>query len=88
MPFEPGTTRFPHDRSLRAWSSVYVRDVLGRCQGNKRRACDVLGISYHTLQSHLAYGETPERGGPAKAAEESAAGECSKAEPVGIGTRP
>ena len=43
------------DDSLRAWSSRYVRLVLERCQGNKRRACDVLDITYHTLQSHLDY---------------------------------
>ena len=29
--------------------------VLARCGGNKRRACDVLDISYHTLQALLAY---------------------------------
>jgi hypothetical protein len=29
--------------------------VLERCGGNKRRACDVLNISYHTLQGHLDY---------------------------------
>jgi transcriptional regulator with PAS, ATPase and Fis domain len=45
----------PRDESLRAWSSRYVRLVLDRCDGNKRRACDVLAISYHTLQSHLDY---------------------------------
>ena len=43
------------DDSLRAWSSRYVRLVLERAEGNKRRACDVLGISYHTLKSHLDY---------------------------------
>lgn len=43
------------DDSLRAWSSRYVRLVLERAHGNKRRACEVLGISYHTLQSHLDY---------------------------------
>jgi two-component system NtrC family response regulator len=43
------------DDSLRAWSSRYVRLVLDRAGGNKSRACDVLGISYHTLQSHLEY---------------------------------
>ena len=43
------------DDSLRAWSSRYVRLVLERCQGNKRRACDVLDITYHTLKSHLGY---------------------------------
>ena len=42
-----------HDESLRAWSSRYVRLILERCNGNKRRACDVLDISYHTLQAHL-----------------------------------
>jgi transcriptional regulator with PAS, ATPase and Fis domain len=44
-----------HAESLRAWSSRYVRLVLERCQGNKRRACDTLDISYHTLQSLLDY---------------------------------
>lgn len=44
------------DDSLRAWSSRYVRLVLERAHGNKRRACEVLGISYHTLKSHLDYG--------------------------------
>jgi transcriptional regulator with PAS, ATPase and Fis domain len=54
------TTTFP-DNTLRAWSSRYVRFVLDRCEGNKRRACDVLDISFHTLKSHLEYdaGGTP-----------------------------
>jgi transcriptional regulator with PAS, ATPase and Fis domain len=41
--------------SLRAWSSRYVRSVLERCRGNKRQACEVLDITYHTLKSHLDY---------------------------------
>lgn len=45
----------PGETSLRAWSSRYVRLVLERCQGNKRRACHELEISYHTLKSHLRY---------------------------------
>jgi transcriptional regulator with PAS, ATPase and Fis domain len=44
-----------HTISLRAWSSRYVRLVLERCQGNKRRACHALDISYHTLQSYLDF---------------------------------
>jgi transcriptional regulator with PAS, ATPase and Fis domain len=43
------------DESLRAWSSRYVRYVLDRCNGNKKQACDVLSISYHTLQAYLGY---------------------------------
>jgi transcriptional regulator with PAS, ATPase and Fis domain len=53
------------DDSLRAWTSRYVRLVLERCDGNKRRACDVLAISYHTLQSHLEYDTAGSRVRPA-----------------------
>ena len=42
--------------SLRVWSSRYVRLVLERCGGNKRRACSVLDITFHTLQSYLGHG--------------------------------
>jgi len=41
--------------TLRAWASRYARVVVDRCQGNKRQACRVLGISYHTLQTYLQY---------------------------------
>ncbi len=49
------------DQTLRACSSRYARLVLDRCQGNKRRACDILDISYHTLQTHIDYraGDAP-----------------------------
>ena len=43
------------NESLRAWGSRYVQLTLERCQNNKRRACEVLDISYHTLQAYLAY---------------------------------
>lgn len=42
--------------SLRAWGSRYVRLVYQQCRGNKREACRVLDISYHTLQSYLQHG--------------------------------
>ena len=42
-------------RQLRAWASRYARLVLERCDGNKREACRVLDISYHTLQAYLRY---------------------------------
>jgi transcriptional regulator with PAS, ATPase and Fis domain len=41
--------------TMRAWGSRYARLVLDRCQHNKRQACRVLGISYHTLQAYLRY---------------------------------
>jgi DNA-binding NtrC family response regulator len=49
------------NNTLRAWASRYARLVLERCHGNKRQACDVLDISYHTLNSYLRFPvhETP-----------------------------
>jgi len=41
--------------TLRVWASRYARLVLERCHDNKREACRVLGISYHTLQAYLRY---------------------------------
>jgi DNA-binding NtrC family response regulator len=41
------------NETLRAWARRYARVVLDRCRGNKREACRVLGISYHTLQAYL-----------------------------------
>jgi hypothetical protein len=32
-----------------------VRVVLDRCGGNKRKACEALEISYHTLNSYLRF---------------------------------
>jgi transcriptional regulator with PAS, ATPase and Fis domain len=49
--------------SLRMWASRYAKLVLARTGHNKRKACRVLGISYHTLQAHLRY-----RGARARAA--------------------
>jgi two-component system response regulator HydG len=44
---------FAQNDTLRAWASRYAQLVLERCGGNKRRACQVLGISYHTLRSYV-----------------------------------
>jgi transcriptional regulator with PAS, ATPase and Fis domain len=41
--------------TLRAWASRYARLVLDRSQGNKREACRILNISYHTLNSYLRF---------------------------------
>jgi DNA-binding NtrC family response regulator len=39
--------------TLRVWAGRYARLILERSRGNKREACSVLGISYHTLQAYL-----------------------------------
>jgi transcriptional regulator with PAS, ATPase and Fis domain len=41
--------------TMRAWGSRYANVVLERCGNNKRQACRVLGISYHTLQAYLKF---------------------------------
>jgi len=41
--------------TMRAWGSRYARIVVDRCQGNRRKACRVLGITYHTLRSYVNY---------------------------------
>jgi transcriptional regulator with PAS, ATPase and Fis domain len=41
--------------TLRAWGSRYARLVLERNGGNKRQACQVLGVTYHTLNAYLTY---------------------------------
>ena len=51
--------------SMRAWASRYARLVYERCGNNKRQTCRELGISYHTLRSHLQF--RPERSGATQA---------------------
>jgi len=41
--------------TLRTWASRYARLVLDRTKGNKRAACQLLDISYHTLQTYLRH---------------------------------
>ena len=50
--------------SMRAWASRYARLVYERCGNNKRQACRELGISYHTLRSHLQFRPEREEDGP------------------------
>ena len=44
-----------HNDTMRACGSRYARLVLSRCDGNKRGACRMLGISYHTLVAYLKF---------------------------------
>jgi DNA-binding NtrC family response regulator len=46
-----------NEESFRAWGSRYARLVFERCGRNKRRACRILNISYHTLTAYLRYAE-------------------------------
>jgi Nif-specific regulatory protein len=41
-------------RSLRSMQLEYIKTVFLRCGKNKKKACEVLGITYKTLQSHLS----------------------------------
>jgi transcriptional regulator with PAS, ATPase and Fis domain len=45
------------NESFRRWGSRYARLVFERCGRNKRQACRVLDISYHTLQAYLRYSD-------------------------------
>jgi transcriptional regulator with PAS, ATPase and Fis domain len=45
--------------SMRAWASRYARLVFERCGRNKRRASELLDISYHTLDAYLRFGSGP-----------------------------
>lgn len=47
---------FRRNETLRYWASRYAR-LMWQRHGNKRAACQALGISYHTLQSHLRFGD-------------------------------
>jgi two-component system, NtrC family, response regulator HydG len=49
---------FKRNETLRAWACRYARLMLDRCQGNKREAARVLGISYHTLTTYLRASES------------------------------
>src|SRR5207248_7966924 len=74
-----------YNETMRAWGSRYARLVLDRSAGNKREACRVLGISYHTLQAYLRYPVYEPRGDreevwPADAGDDAPAEEASIAD--------
>ncbi|HKT81648.1 MAG TPA: sigma-54 dependent transcriptional regulator [Vicinamibacterales bacterium] len=48
-----------HKETMRTWGSRYARITLDRCNGNKREACRVLDISYHTLVAYLRHDVPP-----------------------------
>jgi transcriptional regulator with PAS, ATPase and Fis domain len=48
-----------YGETMRAWGSRYARIIFDRCGRNKRKACRVLGITYHTLEAYLRYAQTP-----------------------------
>jgi transcriptional regulator with PAS, ATPase and Fis domain len=72
------------NETMRAWGSRYARLILGRCRGNKRAACRVLDLSYHTLQAYLRYSidgasAPPDAGSAAGAAEPAESDETGPA---------
>jgi transcriptional regulator with PAS, ATPase and Fis domain len=72
--------------SMRAWGSRYARLVFERCGRNKRRACEQLDISYHTLQAYLRYSDRalhlPDHQLPGWVRSESARVNAESADPV------
>ncbi len=83
------------DDTMRAWGARYARLVVDRCKGNKREACRVLDISYHTLVSYLRYADadtTPAPDDPAAtddaaSADPDAAGGHALIESTSAGSR-
>ena len=70
---------------MRAWGSRYARLVFERSGRNKRRACRLLDISYHTLEAYLRYTQQdadPGRQLPAWARSASASAEVRSAATV------
>jgi transcriptional regulator with PAS, ATPase and Fis domain len=61
------------DDSMRAWGSRYARLILEKSSHNKRQACDVLDISYHTLNAYLNYKPRTRRPGSSDGIESLAA---------------
>lgn len=57
--------------TMRAWGSRYARLVLEKNSGNKRQACKVLDISYHTLNAYVNFRPSPLPSQPAVADERS-----------------
>ncbi len=64
--------------TMRAWGSRYARLVLEKNAGNKRQACKVLDISYHTLNAYLNFRPPP------VAAQAAVAGQRQRGGVVGI----
>jgi hypothetical protein len=59
--------------TMRAWGARYARLMMDRCEQNKRKACRILDISYHTLVSYLQW--RPERAAQAAASPHDACDE-------------
>jgi DNA-binding NtrC family response regulator len=70
--------------TLRAWACRYAHLVLARCGGNKRRACGILDISYHTLQSYLADPAWDRAAGSGAGAEEEPGAEAADIAPAAV----
>ena len=71
--------------TMRTWGSRYARAVLERCRGNKREACRVLDISYHTLVSYLNYADADDAARIASGAGERTTSEEPQEQPMARG---
>src|SRR5436309_5357095 len=77
---------FARNDTLRVWARRYVRLMVERCDGNKRRAAGVLGISYHTLKAYLRDALDDAAAAGAGVAEPAASEEADALERVGVET--
>jgi transcriptional regulator with PAS, ATPase and Fis domain len=49
-------TSMDQGETMRLWKARYARLMLERCGGDKKKTCERLDISYHTLRSYLRQG--------------------------------
>jgi transcriptional regulator with PAS, ATPase and Fis domain len=71
-----------HQETLRVWAGRYARLVLERSNGNKRAACRILDISYHTLRTYVRIGAQDDDNEPTASAAKAAESQPAESQPA------